>query len=472
MKIRDLTMSATQAEILRQECNVAGPLEGACQFLVGVSVVSNDPWSTEDSSELRLTIHRLDPIPSAKTSSSETRVSWDMDYYVKLLRRARDGDLHPGICHSHPNSTSTFSKQDDENESHLLDIVRRRNGSQLLTSLLFRGDETIEARVWTMEGATRVPSVRILGKTICEFNASSLNYTCASNHHYLHRQRLIVGEETMERLQSLRVAVVGCGGTGSAVAVLLARTGIGRILLIDPEPVDETNLNRLHGATRRDAEKEKPKVYMLRDHIESMGLGTKVAVLQSHLASAETARVLVHCDCIFGCTDDHLGRLILNRLAYFYYIPVVDTGLAVDPIVNKRTAQITGRVTTLRPSVTCLLCRDTISPRRAREKSLLLKQPIEYKRQKKEGYIHDNDTPTPVVGTFTTETATAAVNEFLSGFANLRGNKGWAGERTIRYDIDKCRTTGCMPRPDCPVCASQGYWGLGDVEPFLDLSGL
>ena len=462
--------------MLRTECHISGPREGACQFLCGASSVTDDPWNPDSHAlpELRLTIHRVEPLPTHLTRRERRSVSWDMNCYIDLLRMARAEDLHPGICHSHPNSSSSFSCQDDENEAHLRDLLRRRNrgSNHALVSVLLRGDGHIEARVWPSDGVPRHASVRVLGNMLCEPGPVTNSPALAADSTFLHRQALSVGQDTVERLQALRIAVVGCGGTGSAVAVLLARAGIGRILLLDPDDVTETNLNRLHGSTRRDVEDGRPKVEVLKDHIDGMGLGTQVAIRKVSLADATTAGMLRSCDCVFGCTDDHLGRLILNRLAYFYYIPVIDTGLSVVPRHEGQTTHVSGRVTVLRPGVACLMCRGVVNPRRAREQGLRHKRPDEYARQSKEGYITDSDTPTPVVGTFTTETATAAVNEFLAGLANLRGAKGWAAERTIRYDLDRCRPTGCVPRAGCAVCAEPGIWGIGDVQPFLDLGGL
>ena len=476
VRIRDITITADQASILRQECNLAGPLEGACQFLCGKSLLDDDPWSTSNDgqSELRLTVHRLEPLPSSRIRTTRKSVSWDMDCYIELLRKVREEQLNPGICHSHPNTSASFSLQDDENETHLRDVLRRRNrsSSQVLASILLRGDGQIEARVWPTEGSPQNATVRLLGNTLDDASPVTNCLTPNANSAFLHRQALTIGQETVERLKQLRIGVVGCGGTGSAVAVLLARAGIGRLLLLDPDVVAETNLNRLHGSTHRDAKAERPKVQVLRDHIDAMGLGTQVAIRQVPLADATTARILRSCDLVFGCTDDHLGRLVLNRLAYFYFLPVIDTGLSVLPQRNGRLAHISGRVTVLRPGSACLLCRDVINPRRAREQGLRYKRPDEYAQQVKEGYITDSDIPTPVIGTFTTETAAAAVNELLAGVAGLRGTKGWASERTIRYDLDRCRPTGGTPRAGCPVCADQNNWGLGDVQPFLDLAGL
>ena len=475
MRIRDISITADQATVLREECNLAGPLEGACQFLCGMSLLDDDPWrvSAHTESELRLTMHRLEPLPSNRLRATRKSVSWDMDCFVGLLRKARDERLSPGICHSHPNSSASFSPQDDENEAHLRDVLQRRNrdSSQVLPSVLMR-DGRIEARVWAAAGPPQRAAVRVLGATLDDVSPDTYSVAPDADSAFLHRQALSIGQETVQRLRRLRVAVVGCGGTGSAVAVLLARVGIGRLLLLDPDVVAETNLNRLHGSTRLDAQAERPKVQVLRDHIEAMGLGTQVAVRQTPLADAAIGRVLRSCDLVFGCTDDHLGRLVLNRLAYFYFLPVIDTGLSVLPRLQGYPAHISGRVTVLRPGTACLLCRGVISPRRAREQGLRHKRPDEYAQQVKEGYITDSDIPTPVVGTFTTETAAAAVNELLAGVAGLRGAKGWASERTMRFDLDRCRPTGATPRAGCPVCADQDNWGLSDVQPFLDLAGL
>lgn len=476
VQIRDITITADQASALRHECRLPGPIEGACQLLCGASRLDDDPWSDSSAnvSRLRLTLHRLEPLPSTSLRATRKSVSWDMDAFVRLLRKTRDEHLHPGICHSHPNSSASFSLQDDSNEAHLRDVLQRRNrdNSQVLVSLLLRGDGHIESRMWASNGPPQSAPVCILGPTLDHANPVTDSDSLDVDPTFLHRQALSIGQDTVDRLRRLRVAVVGCGGTGSAVAVLLARAGIGRLLLQDPDIVAETNLNRLHGSTRHDAELKRPKVQVLRDHIEAMGLGTQIAIRQSPLADATTARALRSCDLVFGCTDDHLGRLILNRFAYYYLLPVIDTGLSVLPRSHGRPAHISGRVTVLRPGTACLLCRGVISPRRAREQGLRHKRPDEYDQQVKEGYITDTDIPTPVVGTFTTETASAAVNELLAGVAGLRGAKGWASERTMRFDIDRCRPTGAAPRSGCPVCADALSWGLSDVQPFLDLAGL
>ena len=51
-------------------------------------------------------------------------------------------------------------------------------------------------------------------------------------------------EEMQKKLRNARVAVAGLGGLGSNIAVMLARSGVGELLLVDFDTVDVTNLNR------------------------------------------------------------------------------------------------------------------------------------------------------------------------------------------------------------------------------------
>lgn len=68
---------------------------------------------------------------------------------------------------------------------------------------------------------------------------------------WLARTALLIGEENTARLAGARGAVLGLGGVGSAAAEALCRAGVGHLLLVDHDTVDETNLNRQLVATRR-----------------------------------------------------------------------------------------------------------------------------------------------------------------------------------------------------------------------------
>ena len=78
------------------------------------------------------------------------------------------------------------------------------------------------------------------------------------------RTELFLGKEATEKLNSARVAVIGLGGVGGAAAEALVRAGIGHLLFIDGDTVDETNINRQLLATDETVGLDKIKAAELR----------------------------------------------------------------------------------------------------------------------------------------------------------------------------------------------------------------
>src|SRR4051794_37285813 len=68
-----------------------------------------------------------------------------------------------------------------------------------------------------------------------------------------------IGAEGQEKLRTSRVAIVGCGATGSAIASLLARAGVGDIRIIDRDFVEPSNLQRQSLFDEADAAESLPK---------------------------------------------------------------------------------------------------------------------------------------------------------------------------------------------------------------------
>ena len=151
---------------------------------------------------------------------------------------------------------------------------------------------------------------------------------------------------------------------------MLPRLGATRLLLIDNKDVKKSNLNRLHGASPSDI--GRPKVEVLRDMVSSMGLKTHVRVFRGWVGDPQARDLLKSCDVLFGCTDDHDGRLLLNRFAYFYLVPLIDMGIGIDVQRDgtRRIAQADSRVTVVVPGSRCLLCRGVVDTATAREEGL------------------------------------------------------------------------------------------------------
>lgn len=465
----DVTLQEHHLARLRELVLPTNGNEGAAYVLFSQSNIGEDPW--DRTSRRRFLSYDVIPIPPEEiVSASAEHITWSTTSFVRLLKQAKDDGFVAGIVHSHPTGPDWFSEQDHRNEAELAVLARNRNGAgTTMLSLLLTGNGAVQAQVWE-GGKTAEPAdiVRVVGRRLALHNRlrrGRLNEAFA-------RQALAFGDLVNAQLKLLRVGVVGCGGTGSPTAILLARLGVGQLVLFDEDIVEATNLNRLHGARQADADAMRPKVDVMAREISEMGLGTRVVPIRKWIGDPECRDALKSCDVIFGCTDDHDGRLLLNRLAYFYLIPVIDMGLAIEPEpAGGGVRELSGRCTILSPGAPCLLCRAIVDPVIARDEQLKRQDPQEYARRKREAYIRGGHNPAPAVITFTTATASMAVDELLQGLSNFRGGDGWAWQRVRRFDLMRDRSPGALINEDCPICAERMYWGLGDVEPFLDRIG-
>ncbi|MGE8941513.1 ThiF family adenylyltransferase [Leptospira interrogans] len=469
MTLVDLTFQERHLETLQGLLVRNDGSEAAAYLLCGESRIAQDPW--ERRARRRLTSFEVIPVPHEDAvSASPLHVTWSTASFVRLLRRAKQDGLVVGIVHTHPGGPSDFSQQDDANERELVRLARNRNGEgAALLSVLLHDADGVRARLWPdLHGPIDADPVRTVGRRLT-FHGAMSN---ASGLDAFARQALVFGQDLNARLRNMRIGIVGCGGTGSATAMLLARLGVGQIVLFDDDIVELTNLNRLHGAGRPDADAMRPKVEVVAQAITNLGLGTRVVPVRGWIGEPACRDALKSCDVIFGCTDDHDGRLLLNRLAYFYLIPVLDMGLAIDPAPDGRgVRELTGRVTVLTPGAPCLLCRGIVDPTTARDEDLRRRNPNEFERRKREAYIRGGGNPAPAVVTFTTATACLAVDELLQALAGFRGPDGWTWQRARRFDLMQDRRPGATQDPSCPICSETESWGRADVEPFLDRTG-
>ncbi|MXY23970.1 MAG: ThiF family adenylyltransferase [Acidobacteria bacterium] len=465
MSLCAVTLLDDHAAQLRQLVLPKHGREGAAYVLFR-RVRATDAW--ESVPLIRYLSREVVPLDSQGIlSSSRNHVTTDNDGYVRLLQRAAQTDCAPGFVHGHPSGFDRFSQRDDANEAALTQLAQNRNGEDVhLVSLVFAGDTVPFGRVWTTpDSNTTFDAISTVGQQI-RLHARCPDISRAA----FHRQELAFGPALTRTLASLRVGVVGCGATGTATVMLLARLGVRRLLLIDNDTVETTNLNRLLAASASDV--GEPKIDVTRAMVERMDLGVAVQTYKGWVGDAAVRDRLKSCDVLFGCTDDHDGRALLNRFAYFYLVPVFDMGIRINVAPDRAAVtHADARVTVLIPGARCLLCHGVVNPVQAREDDLLRRDPEEYARRRAEGeaYIRGGGVPNPAVVTFTTGVACMAVDEFVHRLTNYR-HSGPIDHRVSKYHLSDERRPGADSGP-CPICLDSEYWGLGDTEPFLDRVG-
>ena len=92
------------------------------------------------------------------------------------------------------------------------------------------------------------------------------------------RARLLLGDESMERLASRRVLLFGVGGVGSWCAESLVRTGIVHLAIVDADCVNITNVNRQLMATTRTV--GRPKVEVLKERLLEINPSAQITAIQ------------------------------------------------------------------------------------------------------------------------------------------------------------------------------------------------
>ncbi|HTB92683.1 MAG TPA: ThiF family adenylyltransferase [Candidatus Sulfotelmatobacter sp.] len=427
-----------------------------------------DPWT--GVVEERALVREVVEVPEeAFLKRTPMSLVWSTTPLYNLAKRAIPKDCAICIAHSHPRGGLFFSDLDDVADRESFEIVFGRTETERPHfAMVMDNQGELLVRGYGPDLKPQAAELtRIIGDRL------RIRYPGRGNGvptPEFDRQMRVFGAQSVEDLAQLRVGIIGCGGTGSAVASLLARAGVRRFVLIDADRVDETNLNRLHFSTRADAIARRLKVDVVGDAIAQMGLARSVVRLAHFVDAPECRDAIRSCDVIFGCTDDHLGRSLLNRLAHFYLIPVIDLGVLIEPNNEGHYDSFDGRVTVVQPSYPCQVCRQLISPQRMLEESLRRHDPQVYEQYRRAGYIEGGTDPSPVVVTFTTEIAAVAVNELLHRLTGFRGQNGHCAERVRRFDWikDADIIAGGRRNPDCPLCGQRRFDGRGDMTPFLN----
>jgi len=146
-----------------------------------------------------------------------------------------------------------------------------------------------------------------------------------------------IGREGQKLLQDKKVAIVGVGALGTVAAELLARAGVGNLILVDRDMVEESNLQRQTLFDEKDIGKNKAAAAEQR--IKEINSGINIETHAIHL-DPKNIGVLDAADLILDCTDNLQTRFLINDYCKkekkpWIYAAAIKTSGYVMPILPK-----------------------------------------------------------------------------------------------------------------------------------------
>jgi molybdopterin/thiamine biosynthesis adenylyltransferase len=417
----------------------------------------------ETSRGVRLLAREMFPAQDGVDFVTSTRAYRRLtpEFVNEKIRFCRDQRLVYLAVHNHGGKGSVAFSGDDM-ASHergypaLLDIAR---GLPVGALVIAKG--AVAGDIWTGDGARHtLAETVVVGRTTVRRLHTRPEVAPPARASIDDRQARIFGDAGQALLARLKVGVIGAGGVGLPIVAHLARLGVGRIVVVDPDRVEVSNLPRLPAATRWDAWLRVPKVRLARRVVRRARRGVHVTAVKADITAPGVASQVLDCDWLFLAADTHQARAVFNAIVHASLVPGTQIGSKVEVAGDTGTVEsIFSVVRPVRPDIGCLLCNGLISPAKLTEEALA---PDDRARQR---YLPREDAPAPSVITLNALGVAQATNEFLLSITGLRQPSPTDGHYR-RYETRTQKLTTERPRrdADCPDCGEATYSlrGRGD----------
>lgn len=265
------------------------------------------------------------------------------------------------------------------------------------------------------------------------------------------RQSRLFGDLGQQTLSRLRVAVVGLGGVGSIVVETLARLGVGELVLIDDDTVEETNLPRLLAAEPDDTGRLKTDLAVRNARRANPGI--RITAIPERVETVQARNALSTCDWIFLAADSHSARHWVNAAVHQKLIPATQIGVKVQTAGGDTIGQIHAVTRLLMPGESCFWCNGLID---ATELAIDMHPGAERAAAR---YV--TGVPAPSVIALNALAAAEAVNHFMLAVTGLHHDPNDTNSvvhlpRTRERHLQAGRQDAA-----CPWCTASGSLGRG-----------
>jgi molybdopterin/thiamine biosynthesis adenylyltransferase len=250
-----------------------------------------------------------------------------------------------------------------------------------------------------------------------------------------------IGIEGQQRLLASRVAVVGCGATGSAISSLLARSGVGTLRIIDRDYVEPSNLQRQSLFDESDAAESVPKAIAAAKKIAAFNSEIVVEPKVADLIPENIESLLADVDLVLDGTDNFETRYLVNDFAVKASLPWIYTAAVGSYAVSMNVS----------PGKTaCLACMFPDQP---------------------SGFIETCET----AGILATAVSLAASIAATEALKFLTGAHERLRTTLLSFDVwtnDHAEVSAAKPISDCRACQRRDFVHLaGQARPHITLCG-
>jgi molybdopterin/thiamine biosynthesis adenylyltransferase len=288
-------------------------------------------------------------------------------YTLRVALETSSTALGIGVIHSHPlGCLPQPSSIDDDMDAYYSEYFATFLPGRPYASLIFSFGELeqvqLSGRIWFNGEWLALEQMSVVGPTLERYLCNrSREEPGSSNDETRARLVAFYGERNSRRLKDSTIAIVGCGGTGSPAAHILARAGVGRLLLMDPDRFEPSNLERMHGSDWEDVSSRPMKVSIVADLCRSINPSIDVTKVAGNCLDPIAINLLNQADLVLCCTDTNHSRVGLSELAYRYLVPVLDVGVLLEGVAGNVTAEVV-QFTHYYPGGPCAYCRSLVNP--------------------------------------------------------------------------------------------------------------
>lgn len=381
------------------------------------------------------------------TERSPIRAELRPEFVARVTKRAKLADVSLVFVHTHPgDQLPRFSVSDDEGERELAAFLARRGLKERHAALVL-SEGGCCARALASSELIRIVSVG--DRLMVEFDPYSKESEVSP---IFDRQVRAFGAQGQQVLHTLRVGIVGLGGTGSIAAQQLTHLGVRDFVLIDPDHIELINLNRVVGAGEADI--GRPKSEVARRHIQAIAPAASVRSVVGDVVHAAVAKELLETDVILCCTDSHGSRSVVQQVVYQYLIPCIDIGSTIAA-QNGQVTGVFGRVQLLGPDQPCLWCSGLLNSEEVRRDMMNTFE------RKADPYMQGVHEPAPSVISLNGTVVSLAVTMLLGIVTAVP-----VGPRHIIYNASAStlRPVRATAQAGCFICSHEGVLARGDLQ--------